>query len=61
MTDHITTCVNCHGDIPTGRDAYCSDRCKHENESARPTNNGPSGYQRMRAAEVTGVSEGEQE
>ena len=61
MTNHITTCVTCHGEIPEDRDAYCSDECEHENETPRSRGNGPSGYQRLRAAEVTGISIVEQE
>jgi len=42
MADHITTCVNCHGDIPDGRDAYCSSECKVENESPQTKVSPPS-------------------
>lgn len=60
MTDHITACVNCSGELSDDHDAYCSDECKRENESPRTEDNRPSWYQMRRTAEVTGVAVGDQ-
>ena len=57
MTDHITTCVNCHGDIPDGRDAYCSEGCKTENESPGTNPSAPSARQREVQAEIEALME----
>ena len=61
MTEYITSCVRCHGDLSDEYDAYCSAECKRKNESPRTENNGPSWYQMLRCEEITGVSVGEQE
>jgi hypothetical protein len=57
MADHITTCVNCHGDIPDGREAYCSDECKHENESPHTDTFPPSPREQEIQAEIAALVE----
>lgn len=42
MSDHITSCVNCHGNVSDDGAVYCSDACKHENESPRKSTFPPS-------------------
>lgn len=57
MTDHITTCVHCHADIPDGWDAYCSEECKVENESPSTNPSAPSARQREAQVEIEALME----